>query len=178
MSVRKRWVAVAALLGFLSSAAFAGHTAANLYRITPDGNAEAVGEIAFADTEHGLLITPALHDLASRGAHGTHIHTNADCGAGRMGDRLMAGAAAGSHYDPQDAGHHAGPYGDGHLGDLPNLIVEEEGSASIPVLAPRLTVADLAGRAVMVHAEPDRYDDHSGHHHGKGGIRMYCGVIE
>jgi len=179
MSIRTRWAAIAAAAAVtVCPAVYAAGASATLHHITGEGEADSVGTIRFVDSEHGLIVTPALHDLQSRGLHGTHIHTNADCGATRMGDHKMPGGAAGGHYDPEQTERHAGPYGDGHLGDLPNLTVEADGSATTPVLAPRLTVSDLAGRAVMVHAEADRYDDHGDHHHGKGGVRMYCGVIE
>ncbi|NNE62329.1 MAG: superoxide dismutase, partial [Woeseia sp.] len=74
-------------------------------------------------------------------------------------------------------GEHAGPYGDGHLGDLPNLLVEPSGVSYVPVLAPRVTVADVKGRSLMIHAGADRYDEYGEHMHGKGGMRMYCGII-
>ena len=85
----------------------------------------------------------------------------------------VAGGAAGGHYDPKAAGRHGGPYGDGHLGDLPNLVVEADGSARMPLLAPRLDVAAIAGRALIVHAGPDRYANDR----DKGGARAYCDVI-
>ena len=120
-----------------------------------------------------------VHALSFANAH---IHTHADCGAASKHGRMTPGAAAGNHYDPGETGRHGGPYGTGHLGDLPNLVVEADGSATIPVLAPRLRVADLAGRSIMIHAAADRYQNHAsaghGHGHGKGGVRMYCGVIE
>ena len=179
MLIRKRWAAIVAAAAVVSCpSVHAAEASANLHHITGGGEAEPVGSVTFTDSEYGLIVTPALENLQSRGLHGTHIHANPDCGATRMGDHMMPGGAAGGHYDPEQAGRHAGPYGDGHLGDLPNLTVEDDGSAATPVLAPRLTVADLEGRAVMVHAEVDRYDDHGTHHHGKGGMRMYCGVIE
>ena len=61
------------------------------------------------------------------------------------GGKPMAALAAGGHYDPDKTDRHAGPYGNGHLGDLPFLYVDKEGKASLPVLAPRLKVADLQG---------------------------------
>jgi Cu-Zn family superoxide dismutase len=88
-----------------------------------------------------------------------------------------AQADAGDYYDPAGTGRHAGPYGDGHPGDLPNLIGEQDGTVTIPVLAPRLMVKDIQNRALMIHAAPDRYAAHGHHRHGKGGARMYCGVI-
>jgi|TARA_B100002049_G_scaffold207311_1_gene168252 Cu-Zn family superoxide dismutase len=170
------YAALVALL--LCTSAAANETQATLHRLSVDGEAEAVGTVLFSDTEHGLLITPALHGLEPAGAHGTHIHTKPACGARSKHGRMMVGAAAGAHYDPADTGQHAGPYGEGHLGDLPNLIAEANGEATIPVLAPRLTVADLKGRSIMIHSAPDHYNDYGDPHHGKGGVRMYCGVID
>ena len=74
---------------------------------------------------------------------------------------------------PGAAARHEGPFGDGHLGDLPNLVVEGDGSARMPTVAPRLEVARIVGRALIVHAGPDRYADEG----DKGGARAYCGVI-
>lgn len=131
------------------------------------------GMVSFEDGPHGLIIKPKLHGL-DPGPHAAHIHEHPNCGPDDMG--MLAGAAGG-HYDPNGTGVHAGPYGEGHLGDLPNLIVEPNGMASLPVVAPRITVADLKGRSLMIHAGPDRYDEYGEHVHGKGGPRMYCGVI-
>ena len=168
-----------ALALLVSCGALAAERTATLHEITAQGEAGAVGTITFTDTAHGLLVTPDLQGLASEGAHGMHIHARGGCGprAGSHG-HAIAGGAAGGHYDPDDTRRHEGPYGEGHLGDLPNLIVAADGAATIPVLAPRPTVADLDGRAVMVHGAADHYDGHDDHDHGKGGVRMYCGVIE
>ena len=43
----------------------------------------------------------------------------------------MAALAAGGHYDPAKTDRHEGPYGNGHLGDLPALYVDKEGKAVI-----------------------------------------------
>lgn len=179
LRIHRSFLAIVAAAALLASwAAFAGETTATLHRITADGEAEAVGTATFSDSPYGLRVTPTLHDMKPPGPHGAHVHAGADCGAGRMPGHATAGTAAGGHYDPADTDHHAGPYGAGHLGDLPNLIVENDGKATIAVLAPRLSVSDLHGRALMLHAEPDRYADHGDHSHGKGGARAYCGVIE
>ena len=58
------------------------------------------------------------------------------------------------------------------------MLVEPDGSVSIPILALRVAVADVKGRSLMIHAGADRYSGHMQHSHGKGGTRMYCGVIE
>ena len=169
-----------ALAMAMSAVANAGAKTVEVHRLSHNGPGESVGFVMFSDIEHGLLVTPALHDLEPPGLHGAHIHTHADCGTASKHGHMTMGAAAGGHYDPHDTGRHGGPYGQGHLGDLPNLVVEGDGSATIPVLAPRLRVADLAGRSIMIHAGADHYQNHaaSKHGHGKGGVRMYCGVIE
>jgi len=84
--------------------------------------------------------------------------------------------AAGGHLDPQGTKRHGEPWGDGHLGDLPALYVAADGSASNPVLAPRLKLADVKNRALMVHVGGDNHADHPAPL-GGGGARMACGVI-
>ena len=141
---------------------------------TMDGRrGKTFGLVSFEDGPHGLVISPRLHGLTP-GPHAAHIHENASCAPDEMG---MPAGAAGGHYDPLGSGAHEGPYGEGHLGDLPNLIVEPNGMASLPVVAPRVTLADLKGRSLMIHAGADRYDKYAEHEHGKGGMRMYCGII-
>lgn len=149
--------------------------AAVMAETTMDGSpGKTYGIVEFEDGPYGLIVKPRLHDL-DPGPHAAHIHENPDCGPDdAMG---MPAGAAGGHYDPENTGKHAGPYGDGHLGDLPNLLVEPTGMASLEVIAPRVKVADLKGRSLMIHAGPDRYEDYAEHEHGKGGMRMFCGVI-
>ncbi len=138
-----------------------------------DGEGDVIGIVQFRHSPYGLMIVPNLHDLES-GPHALHIHEHPDCGPSADGNPA---GAAGSHYDPLGSSMHAGPYQAGHLGDLPNLIVEADGTARIATLAPRLTLADIKGRALMLHAGADRYESYAEHQHGTGGPRMYCGVI-
>ncbi len=141
-----------------------------------DGVGEAVGTVTLQDSEYGLLITPDLTDLSS-GLHGFHIHENAACGPGEKDGEVVPGLAAGGHYDPTNTGSHEGPYGNGHLGDLPPLYVDADGNATTPTLAPRLTVADVSNRALMVHMDGDNFSDEPAAL-GGGGARLACGVIE
>lgn len=138
-----------------------------------DGVGDVVGIVQFHDSQYGLMIVPNLLDLEP-GPHALHIHENPDCSPSADGNPA---GAAGSHYDPQGLGRHAGPYGEGHLGDLPNLIAESDGTAKIPIVAPRPKLKDIKGRSLMIHAGADKYDSYAEHQHGTGGPRMYCGVI-
>ncbi|WP_104203212.1 superoxide dismutase family protein [Billgrantia saliphila] len=145
--------------------------------VKTDGIEESIGTISLEDTDHGLLLTPDLSELPP-GVYGFHVHENASCEPGENDSgEMQAAGKAGSHYDPEDAGSHEGPYGEGHLGDLPVLIVNENGEATLPVLAPRLSVEDLKDRSLMIHEGGDNYSDEP-EPLGGGGSRMACGVIE
>ena len=127
----------------------------------------SVGSIRVEQTADGARFTPNLTGLTP-GAHGFHVHVNPSCG--------MAGQDAGGHYDPQNTGRHEGPNGEGHLGDLPTLLVNSSGAATTPVVAPRVTVRDLDGRSLMIHAGGDNYSDTPAPL-GGGGARVACGVV-
>lgn len=148
-----------------------------MHEVSADGVGEPIGTVQVEDSEHGLLVTPSLSDLPA-GGHGFHVHENPSCEPGENDSGEMTPAlSAGGHYDPDEAGSHEGPYGDGHLGDLPLLTVNDNGEAATPVLAPRLSVDDLDGRSLMVHAGGDNYSDDPDAL-GGGGSRIACGVID
>lgn len=175
-----RTVLIAVALGMLLSAAggfaHAEDMTVQLNLLTDQGAGKSIGTVTVKDTQYGLLLIPQLTDLAP-GLHGFHVHQNPDCAAGMKDNKPMAGMAAGGHYDPAGTGKHEGPYGQGHLGDLPALYVGADGKATLPVLAPRLKTADLKGRALMIHAGGDNYSDAPAAL-GGGGARAACGVIK
>lgn len=140
-----------------------------------DGVGEEVGSVKAKDTQYGLLLTPQLSGLTP-GIHGFHVHENPSCDPAMKEGKSVAGLAAGGHYDPQGTGKHEGPYGNGHWGDLPPLIVDSKGNASLPVLAPRLKVSDLVGRSLIIHIHGDNYSDNP-KPLGGGGDRIACGII-
>jgi len=132
------------------------------------GLGESIGTVTATDTEYGLLLTPDLSSLPT-GMHGFHIHDNSSCANGGM--------SAGGHFDPKYTTKHLGPYNDqGHLGDLPVLLVEQNNKAKTPVLAPRLKVADIKGHALIVHLHGDNYLDKP-EKNGGGGAMLACGII-
>jgi Cu-Zn family superoxide dismutase len=88
------------------------------------------------------------------------------------------GMAAGGHLDPQKTLEHNGPYvHHSHLGDLPLLIVGQDGNATTPTLAPRFTLALIKNHSLMIHAGGDNYSDKP-EKLGGGGARIACGVIK
>ena len=132
------------------------------------GTGAMMGEIKADDTIYGLILTPHIHGLRP-GMHGFHVDTCPMCAA--------HGLAAGGHWDPQLTDTHSGPYrGSGHLGDLPVLVVDRMGNATLPVLAPRLKLDAIKNRALVIDSGGDNYSDQP-NRSGGGGFRIACGVI-
>jgi Cu-Zn family superoxide dismutase len=154
----------AAVFLFVANLAYAS-TVIHIY--STDQKRQRLGTVTATDTQNGLSLTPNLSGL-SPGLHGFHVHQSPFCENGGM--------AAGGHLDPAHTDKHLGPYNDqGHLGDLPALFVDKEGRATLPVLAPRLKLADIQGHSLMIHAGGDNYSDNP--KMGGGGARVACGVI-
>ncbi|MBC7951394.1 MAG: superoxide dismutase family protein [Rhodospirillaceae bacterium] len=136
-----------------------------------------LGTIEATDSKQGLMLKPKLSGLPA-GAHGIHLHQNGDCGAKDQDGKTVPGLAAGGHFDPKGTSKHLGPWSDGgHQGDLPALAVNADGTAADPLVAPHLKVADLKGRAIIIHAGADNYADEP-KPLGGGGPRMACGVVK
>jgi Cu-Zn family superoxide dismutase len=143
--------------------------------ISNAGIGKEIGKIRAVDTRKGLRIVPRLSGLTP-GAHGFHIHQNPSCRSRGANGKVGAGLAAGGHFDPAGSGSHLGPKGKGHLGDLPFLMVGPNGEARTPLLASRLKVADLWGRAIVIHAGGDNYSDKP-KALGGGGARVACATV-
>lgn len=147
----------------------AAHAATVKVTLQDTQTQKKIGEILLQDTKNGLLITPTLQDLPP-GIHGFHLHEYPNC--------AEHGMAAGGHYDPVQTQKHLGPYNDtGHQGDLPAIYSDEHGQATLPVLAPRLTVKNILRHSLVIHAGADNYQD-SPKPLGGGGNRIACGSIQ
>ncbi len=141
------------------------------------GAGAAVGMVRIVETPFGLAFYPALTGLPAPGLHGFHVHENPSCASKDNDGKPVPALSAGGHYDPQGTKKHGEPWGEGHLGDLPALFVAADGSASNPVLAPRLkTLADVDKRSLMIHIGGDNHADHPAPL-GGGGARIACGVV-
>ena len=158
-----------------ASRGFASDPTVTMNLIDEQGIGKSIGTVAISEGPKGLVFTPKLTGLTP-GLHGFHIHQNPDCGAGAKDGKTVAGLAAGGHYDPDGTGKHEGFEGKGHLGDLPALTVDADGVASTAVIAPRLKLADVRNRSLMIHAGGDNYSDQP-QPLGGGGARIACGVI-
>ena len=166
-----------ALLTLLTcGAAQAASEEVTIHEVSPQGIGKSVGTVKIEETQYGLQFTPMLAGLKP-GIHGFHVHAKGSCEPGESEGKTVAAGAAGGHLDPDNTGKHLGPYGEGHLGDLPALYVDDQGKARYPVLAPRIkNLSEIKGKALMVHVGGDNHADHP-KPLGGGGARFACGVI-
>jgi Cu-Zn family superoxide dismutase len=158
------------LLGLVgvSSFSYAASVSIPIKLISGDNTGTDIGTIQAEDSLCGVLLKPNLHSLPP-GVHGFHVHEKPSC------DNM--GKAAGGHLDPGKTDQHNGPYAKtGHLGDLPVLIVDQDGTAKLPTLTPNFTVKKLMGHALVIHAGGDNYSD-TPEKLGGGGDRLACGII-
>ncbi len=130
-----------------------------------DGN--DVGRVTIQPMRAGVLVAVDLTDLPP-GPHGFHIHQTGAC--------TPDFEAAGEHLAPDGHEHGFAQTEEPHAGDLPNLIVAENGTAQAEFVNWRLTLEDLLdddGSALIVHAREDTYMDPT-----SAGERLACGVVE
>jgi Cu-Zn family superoxide dismutase len=145
--------------------------------VTASGTGKMIGSVTITESKNGLVFTPSLTDLPP-GTHGFHVHETGSCAANEKDGKPVAAGAAGGHFDPNGTKQHLGPNGGGHLGDLPPVSVGANGRADVAVTAPRLTkLAEVKGKALMIHAGGDNYADKPAPL-GGGGARIACGIIQ
>jgi len=149
---------------------------------TPGGKAaSAIIEEANSSGIHGTAIFGANQDQvtlmvqiagAPPGEHAIHIHENADCSDNAM--------AAGAHWNPTGEPHGLLGQGPAHLGDIGNITVTDEGTATFLFKTDKWTLGtgesnDVAGHAIVIH---DSVDDFTTQPSGGAGTRIACGVIK
>lgn len=146
-----------------------------LNAISVDGVGAKAGTVTLKPTKDGVELAVDLRGLTA-GEHGFHLHEKPSCEPADKDGKKTAGQAAGPHWDPDATKAHKGPGGGGHKGDLPKLAIPANGKlkATFPVAG--MTLADFAGKSLMIHAGGDNYSD-SPQPLGGGGERVVCGVV-
>lgn len=119
------------------------------------------GTVRFLQRRDGVLITAEITGLPQTGFFGFHIHEGKSCGGPKFGE-------TGSHYNPQNTAHPE------HAGDLPPLL-SAGGKAYLSVLTNRFSLAQVMGRTVVIHSEPDDFTTQPA---GNSGEKIACGVIQ
>jgi Cu-Zn family superoxide dismutase len=117
------------------------------------------------------------------GFHGFHVHAVGQC--------VPPFTTAGGHYNPAGVGHGS------HAGDMPSLLVLDDGTAQAQFATDNFTIAELFdadGSAIIVHAGADNFANIPTRYQsttegvfgpdsvtlatGDAGARVACGVVD
>jgi Cu-Zn family superoxide dismutase len=131
----------------------------------------AAGRITFTPKGDKVVVFAKVSGLAP-GPHGFHIHEKGDCSA-------PDGMSAGGHFNPQGKPHGNPGMADHHAGDMPMLVADGTGEATLTAEIDGVTIggaaaSDIVGRSVIVHKDPDDFKTQPT---GNSGARVACGVI-
>ena len=120
------------------------------------------GEVRFYQKTKGVWVVAHIYGLPKNaGFLGFHIHRGSLCAGADF-------AEADGHFDPEGVKH------PDHAGDLPPLL-SYGGEAYQAVLTGRFRVADVLGRTVVIHQNPDDFYSQPS---GNAGRRIACGEIK
>ncbi len=162
------WIAFAGALGCMAQDPGAEATLINTHGVE-------IGTVAFWQTDSGVIVQADIKKLAP-GEHAFHIHETGVCEAPDF-------TSADGHFNPRKTQHgFLNPKGP-HAGDLPNIIVANDSTASYTQRTKLVTLKESAktslfkkgGTAVVIHENPDDYITDPA---GAGGSRIACGIIK
>ena len=153
-------------------AATASTASEAVVRLAPASGSLVSGTLSLRPMGNGVHITGEVGGLKAGGSHGFHIHEKGDCSA-------VDASSAGGHFNPTAQPHGRAGRGAHHAGDADNLVADAKGVARVNahqsgVMLGGGAASDIAGRAVIVHAQPDDYTTQPT---GNAGGRIACGVI-
>ena len=131
---------------------------------TNNSNKNIKGSVVFKPTKRGLQITVTMEGLKP-GLHGFHIH--------QYGDLSEGCGSLCSHFNPTNSVHGSRDSPERHLGDLENIIADNNGRVNMTIYDKYLTLTGkfgIIGRSVVVHEDEDDL--------GKGGLDKNNNVID
>lgn len=164
-----------------------------------DAAGNSVGRVRLIPREDGKVTVRVAAAGLTAGFHGFHVHSVGVCdpNATDAGGNPSPFFTAGGHYNPDTTTHQD------HAGDMPVLLVTEDGTARLKFVTDRFSVRELLrgdedGSAIIIHAAPDnlaniptRYHSHTPDETstvfgpdaatlatGDAGARTACGVVE
>ncbi len=126
------------------------------------------GSVTFTQDGDAVAVVADLGGVDRPGKHGFHLHEHGTC------DAHDAFASAGGHWNRDGSPHACPPTTPRHAGDMGNVEIGADGAAHFETLLQAMTVDDLSGRALILHAGED---DCSTQPTGNAGDRLACGVI-
>lgn len=134
---------------------------------------DSLGTINLEEQAKGVKLTLDLEGLP-QGEHAMHIHDKGECEPPDF-------KSAGNHFNPDEKEHGLLHPKGAHAGDLPNLIVGEDGKANGEIMAPQVSLKKgknslltKDGTSIVIH---DGKDDGMTQPAGDSGDRIACGPI-
>lgn len=137
-----------------------------------DAAGHDLGTLTLSESGGGIMLMGSLRGLPP-GDHGVHLHMTGTCEA--------PFASAGGHWNPTSKQHGSSNPAGAHLGDLQNITVASDSTASVHLTTPGGTLKgenmllDADGAAVVIHAKADDYKTDPS---GNSGDRIACGVVK
>ena len=168
--MKKIWILIPLL--FLVSCAGKPITKLDVEMYNTDG--DSLGIIKMSEQASGVKLNVDLSRLPA-GEHAIHIHDKASCKAPNF-------KSAGDHFNPNKKEHGLLHPKGAHDGDLPNLIVEDDGKVKAELMAAKVTLKEglkmslisKEGTAIVIH---EKKDDGMSQPAGNSGDRIACGEI-
>lgn len=139
-----------------------------------DSNSNDLGIAVFSEEDGEVILKLDLQGM-SPGEYGMHIHEVGQATPPTFED-------AGSHFNPTNVEHGTESETGPHIGDLPNLVVPENGIVQESIVIPNTSLQENGentlnteqGTSLIIHTEADDYESQPS---GDAGARMVGGVI-
>lgn len=140
-------------------------------QLQPTRGSSTSGEVRFVQQGGKVMVSGEVRGLKPGAEHGFHVHDKGDCSSGD-------GMSTGGHFNPGGLKHGAHGGAEHHVGDLPSLTADAMGVARFSFESGSIAVgsgnADIVGRGLIVHRDPDDYTTQPT---GNAGPRLACAVI-
>ena len=159
---------------FLSAAVLVAQKAATTAKADlADSRGKKVGTAELTQTPDGVRIGLTVSELAP-GPHAFHIHNVGKCEGPDF-------KSAGAHFNPYNKKHGLKNPEGPHAGDMENIQVGSDGTGTAEIVNKQVTIGDgpnslfhEGGTAIVIHSSPD---DNVSDPAGNAGARIACGVI-
>jgi len=136
------------------------------------------GQVIFTENllKKTVILDVQLTGLKKNALHGFHVHESGDLS--NKCDSMCA------HFNPYGKNHGCPGAKDRHVGDLGNLQTDKNGYVNYRMeddyIKLRGTVANIIGRGLIVHADPDDCglgENEASKINGNAGKRIACAII-